>query len=227
MAVCEPSSLSAEGFTLKTIPLPSPSVLLNLQLKRCKLMLGSSQDSSKETGSYLANCCGCSCFGQHKGRETWVCSMGVPSSIRLPPAPGEFHWLRKRQHTKKGPEFTSRPFPFPFQFISTSKNQVSLFSIELRPFQNYNAYLSLNLYQWCLQTLSKNHVTLSFLSPSFLNIPSPLRTLNKHLGNGRQQKLKWLFGTSYPIEETQKTESCLACDPSGDSVNNPRREECR
>ena len=122
MAVCEPSSLSAEGFTLKTIPVPSPSVLLNLQLKRCKLMLGSSQDSSKETGSYLANCCGCSCFGQHKGRETWVCSMGVPSSIRLPPAPGEFHWLRKRQHTKKAQSlqvdlFLSHFSSFPHQRI--------------------------------------------------------------------------------------------------------------
>ena len=227
MAVCEPSSLSAEGFTLKTIPVPTPSVLLNLQLKRCKLMLGSSQDSSKADRILPCQLLWLQLLLSTQREGNLGLLDGCPFKHQAAPCTWGISLAQEKQHIKKDPEFTSRPFPFPFQFISTSKNQVSLFSIELRPFQNYSAYLSLNLYQWCLQTLSKNHVTLSFLSPSFLNIPSPLRTLNKHLGNGKQQKSKWLFGTSYPIEETQKTESCLACDPSGDFVNNPRREECR
>lgn len=113
MAVCEPSSLSAEGFTLKAIPVPSPSVLLNLQLKRCKLRLGSSQDSSKAVRISPWQLRGCSCFCQHKGRETWVCSMGVPSSIRPPPCTWGISLAQEKQHTHKRPRVYKYTFSLP------------------------------------------------------------------------------------------------------------------
>lgn len=43
--------------------------------------------------------------------------------------------------------------------------------------------------------------------PSSLSISPPLRILNKQqLDNGRPWKLKRIFGTTEPVEETQKTE---------------------
>lgn len=125
MAVREPSSLSAEGFTLKTIPVPSPSVLLNLQLKRCKLRLGSSQDSSKAVRILPWQLLWLQLLlsTQREGNLGLLDGCPFKHQAAPPPAPGEFHWLRKSNtHTQKAQSLQVHLFPshfssFPHQRI--------------------------------------------------------------------------------------------------------------
>lgn len=175
------------------------------------LMLGPSQNFSRKP---TADCSGCSCSSQHWGRGTWFCgTMGVLYASRCTMHLGGFRWLRKSNAEKK-PRAYTHTFSFSSQLISTSKNEVSVFNRAEAILELQRIPLSCTN---CVFWHFPNHVSpLPFFPPSFLNIPPLLRTLHKQLGNGEQRKLKWIFGTPDGAEETQKTESCLACDSCGD-----------
>ena len=158
-------------FYVKNCSILKPFFLVNLHLEKTQIysdwrwvllrIFPGSQDLTLPTAMAAA------ASVSYKGREIWGCGMtGVPSSIRLPFAPGGFHWLRKSSTEKKAQSLQVYLFLPLWAHFHIKELSFSIFNRAEAILEFQRIYHSLNLDQLCLLTLSKPRHPL--FPPSFL-----------------------------------------------------------